>query len=88
MDDEQRADAELRGDVLQALMLDRLIPQTVDAQVQDGVVTLTGSAQWQYERDEAARVASNVVGAREISDRIELERLQQKVRGARRWRLR
>src|ERR1041385_3704493 len=70
MDDEQRADAELRGDVLQALMLDRLIPQTVDAQVQDGVVTLTGSAQWQYEREEAARVASNVVGALEISDRI------------------
>jgi osmotically-inducible protein OsmY len=84
MDDEQRADAELRGDVLQALMLNRLIPQTVDAQVQDGVVTLTGSVQWQYERDEAARVASNVVGALEISDRIELERLQQKVRGARR----
>jgi osmotically-inducible protein OsmY len=88
MDDGQRADAELRGDVLQALMLNRLIPQTVDAQVQDGVVTLTGSAQWQYEREEAARVASNVVGALEISDRIELERLQQKVRGARRWRLR
>jgi osmotically-inducible protein OsmY len=88
MDDGQRADAELRGDVLQALMLNRLIPQTVDAQVQDGVVTLTGSAQWQYEREEAARVASNVVGALEISDRIELERLQEKVRGARRWRLR
>jgi osmotically-inducible protein OsmY len=88
MDDGQRADAELRGDVLQALMLNRFIPETVDAQVQDGVVTLTGSAQWQYEREEAARVASNVVGALEISDRIELERLQQKVHGARRWRLR
>jgi osmotically-inducible protein OsmY len=88
MDDGQRADAELRGDVLQALMLNGLIPETVDAQVQDGVVTLTGSAQWQYEREEAARVASNVVGALEISDRIELERLQQKVHGARRWRLR
>jgi hypothetical protein len=29
--DERRADAELRGDVLQALMLDGLVPRTVDA---------------------------------------------------------
>ena len=36
MDDEQRADADRRGDVLQALMLDSLVPATVDAKVQDG----------------------------------------------------
>jgi len=29
MDDEQRADADRRGDVLQALMLDSLVPATV-----------------------------------------------------------
>jgi osmotically-inducible protein OsmY len=78
MDDEQRADAELRGDVLQALMLDGLVPQTVDAQVEDGLVTLSGSAEWQYQRDEATRVASTVVGALQVSDHIELERPQQK----------
>jgi len=73
MEDEQRADAELRGDVLQALVLDGLVPKTVDAQVEDGLVTLTGSAQWQYQRDEAERVASNIVCALDVVDEIELE---------------
>src|SRR6266540_5604348 len=44
MNDERRADAELRGDVLRALMLDSLVPNTVDAKVEDGFVTLTGTA--------------------------------------------
>src|ERR1700742_103398 len=65
---ERRADAELRGDVLQALMLDSLIPKTVDAKVDDGFVTLTGTANWQYQRDEAEFVASNIVGALDIFD--------------------
>jgi osmotically-inducible protein OsmY len=43
MNDERREDAELRGDVLQALMLDSLVPKTVDAKVDDGFVTLSGS---------------------------------------------
>src|SRR5882762_7522352 len=63
MNDDKRADAEVRGDVLQALMLDSLVPKTVDAKVADGFVTLTGSANWQYQRDEAEFVASNIVGA-------------------------
>jgi hypothetical protein len=33
MNDERREDADLRGDVLQALMLDGLVPSTVDAKV-------------------------------------------------------
>jgi osmotically-inducible protein OsmY len=72
MDDEQRADADLRGDVLQALTLDSLVPATVDAKVEDGFVTLTGTADWQYQRDEAELVASNVVGTLGVSDEIEL----------------
>jgi osmotically-inducible protein OsmY len=72
MDDDQRADAELRGDVLQAFMLDSLVPATVDAKVDDGFVTLTGNADWQYQRDEAELVASNIVGALDVIDEIEL----------------
>jgi osmotically-inducible protein OsmY len=60
--------------VLQALMLDGLVPSTVDAKVDDGVVTLTGKANWQYQRDEAEYVASNIVGAVDVFDEIELER--------------
>jgi len=73
MNEAKRADVELRGDVLQALMLDSLVPKTVDAKVEDGFVTLTGTANWQYERDEAEFVASNIVGALDIWDEIELE---------------
>jgi osmotically-inducible protein OsmY len=72
MNDDKRADADLRGDVLQALMLDNLVPTTVDAKVEDGFVTLTGTADWQYQRDEAEFVASNIVGALDVFDEIEL----------------
>ena len=36
LDDWRKEDAELRGDVLQALTLDSLVPTTVDAKVNDG----------------------------------------------------
>jgi len=68
----RREDADLRGDVLQALMLDSIVPNTVDAKVEDGFVTLTGSANWQYQRDEADFVASNIAGALEVFNEIEL----------------
>jgi osmotically-inducible protein OsmY len=72
MNDDKRADADLRGDVLQALMLDSVVPTTVDAKVEDGFVALTGTADWQYQRDEADFVASNIVGALDVYDEIEL----------------
>jgi osmotically-inducible protein OsmY len=72
MGDAKRGDAEVRGDVLQALMLDGLVPKTVDAKVDDGIVTLTGTANWQYQRDEADFVASNIVGALDVDNNIEL----------------
>src|SRR6476660_6409699 len=73
MNDAKRADADLRGDVLQALMLDSLVPKTVDAKVEDGFVTLSGTANWQYQRDEADFVASNIVGTLDVLDEIELK---------------
>lgn len=72
LNDDRRADADLRGDVLQALMLDRVIPSTVDAKVEDGFVTLTGTVNWQYQRDEAEFVASNIAGTYDVYDMIEL----------------
>jgi osmotically-inducible protein OsmY len=72
MNDAKRADADIRGDVLQALMLDSIVPKTVDAKVEDGFVTLTGTANWQYQRDEADFVASNIVGALDVFDEIDL----------------
>jgi osmotically-inducible protein OsmY len=70
LDEAKRSDAELRRDVLQALMLNSAVPATVDAKVDDGFVTLTGTAEWQFQRDEADLIASNTVGALDVFDEI------------------
>ena len=72
LDKDRREDTELRGDILQALILDGLIPTTVDARVTGGFVTLTGTASWQYQRDEAKLIVANVPGVFAIEDRIKL----------------
>ena len=69
----ERDDYELRADVLQALMLDSIVPSTVDARVYDGLVTLTGTASWQYQRDEAELVASKIAGVLGVYDDITLK---------------
>ncbi len=46
----------------------------MDAKVEDGFVTLTGTTDRPYERDEAEFVASNVVGALDVMDEVELNR--------------
>jgi osmotically-inducible protein OsmY len=70
--EDRRDDADLRGDVLRALMLDSLVPATVDAKVDDGRVTLTGTASWQFERDEADFVAANIAGVVGVENEIDL----------------
>ena len=72
LNDDRRADAELRGDVLQALMLNGVVPSTIDAKVDDGNVKLTGTANWQFERDEAESVAGSILGIVGVDDEIEL----------------
>jgi osmotically-inducible protein OsmY len=68
----EREDAEVRGAVLQAFALDSVVPQTIDAQVQDGKVTLSGTATWQFERDEAEFVTNNIPGVVRVQSEIEL----------------
>src|ERR1700693_5421217 len=72
LDRNKREDADLRGDVLQALMLDSGVPMTVDATVRDGFVTLTGTADWQYQRDEAEFLTASVPGVFGIENDITL----------------
>ena len=72
LNEHRRSDAELRGAVLQAMMLDSLVPSTIDAKVDNGVVTLTGKANWQFQRDEAESVSGNLLGVMGVEDEIEL----------------
>jgi osmotically-inducible protein OsmY len=68
----RRDDADLRGAVLQALRPDVAVPPTVDARVSEGVVTLTGTADRQQQRDEAELVAGNVFGVLGLVNEIRL----------------
>jgi osmotically-inducible protein OsmY len=72
LDEHGRQDADLRGAVLQAMALDGLIPKSVDAKADSGLVTLTGTAAWQYQREEAEFVAGNVPGVVDVDNQITL----------------
>jgi len=67
-----RTDTELRGDVLMALTLDDLVPDTVTAHVTAAVVRLVGTAGWHHERSEAELVAGNVRGVVGVENDIYL----------------
>jgi osmotically-inducible protein OsmY len=69
---DRRQDAELGAAVLQALTRAVLVPPSVASQARDGVVTLVGRAAYQFERDEAERVATNVTGVVRVVDEIVL----------------
>ena len=71
-DTDWRDDEDLRGDVLEALMLDGSVPMTVDAQARAGLVTLTGTAQWHYQREEAEARTADVPGVTGIDTAITL----------------
>jgi osmotically-inducible protein OsmY len=74
LDDDRLEDADLRGDVLQALMLDSCVPTSVEATVKDGVVTLSGPVDWRYQRDEAETVAGKVFGVVGVQNYLVLNR--------------
>jgi osmotically-inducible protein OsmY len=69
---DRRDDEDLRGDVLEALMLDVSVPMTVDAQARDGFVTLTGTVEWHYQREAAESRTANVSGVAGIDNVITL----------------
>ena len=78
VDEHGRQDTDLRGAVLQAMALDGLIPKTVDAKADSGSVKLTGTAAWQYQREEAEFVAGNVPGVADVDNQITLTTPQPK----------
>lgn len=70
LDSRRRKDAELRAEILQALMLDDLVPASIDVNVEDGVVALTGYADWRYQPEAAKLAVAHSIGELEIVDEI------------------
>jgi osmotically-inducible protein OsmY len=71
-DRDRRDDEDLRGDVLEALMLEGSVPMTVSAQARDGFVTLTGTVEWHYQREAAESRTAGVPGVTGIDNAIAL----------------
>ena len=61
-----RPDADIAADAAQALRLNALIPETVQAVVHHGVVALTGEAQWLCQVHEAECAIRHVKGVRAL----------------------
>jgi osmotically-inducible protein OsmY len=71
-DQDRRADADVRADVGQVLALNDHIPATVQASVEAGLVTLSGVAAWQFQRDEAELTCAAVPGVMGVDVAISL----------------
>jgi osmotically-inducible protein OsmY len=49
------------------------VPEGVKAEVADGTVTLKGTTNWEFQRNEVARSIRGVIGVRGVRNLIELE---------------
>ena len=71
-EERRRPDADVQREVLRALLLDSLVPLTVDARVCDGIVTLSGWVGSEWDRADAISLASCVPGVWGIADQLSL----------------
>jgi osmotically-inducible protein OsmY len=78
----RRSNPGLRAAVLKALILDKLVPGTVVARVHDGLVTLIGTAERQYQRQKAELVCASVPGVIAVKNEIALVTRGARARGA------
>ena len=73
LDDERRADADIRGIALQILDWDNEVPEDlVDVKVSDGWVTLTGETSYQFESDAAYADVADLAGVTGITNEIKV----------------
>ena len=67
---DSREDDEIRGMALQSLSWDADVPDSVDAKVQDGWVTLKGNVSYQFQSDAAYDDVSRLYGVYGITNHI------------------
>jgi osmotically-inducible protein OsmY len=65
-----RDDSTLAEEIARELSWNSLVPDTVDAEVRNGFVTLRGDVAWSFERDAAERAVRNVIGVTGVSNLI------------------
>lgn len=68
----QRNDTEIAEAVVDALKWHTLVKEEITVKVEDGVVTLSGDVNWNYERDSAKRAVENLTGVLRIVNLIKV----------------
>jgi len=70
----ERTDSEIAAEAVRALELDVLVPlENVKVTVSKGWITLDGTVEWQYQKEEAERVVRRLTGVRGISNLIQVK---------------
>ena len=66
----ERTDADIAQDATRALELRNAIPETVQAVVHHGRVTLTGNVEWLYQKEIAEKAVRHIRGVRGVMNHI------------------
>ena len=66
----ERVDADVAADIVRALELRSTIPETVQAAVHHGYVTLTGLVNWMYQKRDADKAVRHIRGVRGVMNHI------------------
>ena len=66
----ERTDADIAQDAARALELRSTIPESVQAIVHSAHVTLTGTVDWLYQKESAAKAVRHIRGVREVINHI------------------
>lgn len=65
-----RVDTDIAADAVRALELRSTVPETVQAAVHNGYVTLTGKVNWIYQKRDAEKAVRHVRGVRDVLNHI------------------
>jgi osmotically-inducible protein OsmY len=66
----ERTDTDITADVVKALELHSTIPDSVQATVHSGHVTLTGKVDWMFQKHDAERAVRHIGGVHNVINRI------------------
>src|SRR5262245_339026 len=66
----ERTDPDITADVVRALELHHTIPDSVQAAVHHGYVTLTGTVDWMFQKHDAERAVRHIRGVRHVLNYI------------------
>jgi osmotically-inducible protein OsmY len=70
MTEHRHDDAEIRAQALQRLIWSSAVPEGVDAEVEDGRLTLSGEVDWRHQADAAYDAVADLVGVTDVINRI------------------